>query len=185
MTLGCLIAPRKRKKLPFADFSVLFRCAKAGRLCDVQRGRPPTPFNSTPESESRRPQNQPDQPISRAVSDRQYSVSSFQPVNAAGFGRQNQIARYGASVANTFFPSTSAAPEKNQVVLPSIFTNSAYSTVVNQAESATTSASPLTPRVPKRQKLGGNGLFSRESIPSNGPLEDPISERDMIQFIDM
>lgn len=112
------------------------RCAKAGRPCMVRRGRPPDSIKSTPDGNSRQNQPQPEQSSSRAIPiNRTYDSSPFQPINGVGFGRENQIARYGNSVARTFFPDTAdrEAQERSPVILPSIFTTSPYSAVLDKA----------------------------------------------------
>lgn len=163
------------------------RCAKAGRPCIVQRGRLPDTVNSNPDSESRRSQPQPEQTPSRTVPvSRPYESSSFQPVNGVGFGRENQIARYGNSVARTFFPDTADrdAPEKSPIVLPSIFTTSPYSTALDQAGPAKSDGLSPDLRATKRPRIEST-LSSGQVSLQNGTSESPIPERDMVQFIDM
>ncbi|KAH9210049.1 hypothetical protein DL95DRAFT_343628 [Leptodontidium sp. 2 PMI_412] len=186
-SVACMSCRRLKMKCIGSSDPPCARCAKAGRPCIVQRGRLPDTVNSNPDSESRRSQPQPEQTPSRTVPvSRPYESSSFQPVNGVGFGRENQIARYGNSVARTFFPDTADrdAPEKSPIVLPSIFTTSPYSTALDQAGPAKSDGLSPDLRATKRPRIEST-LSSGQVSLQNGTSESPIPERDMVQFIDI
>ncbi|PVH73242.1 hypothetical protein DL98DRAFT_538490 [Cadophora sp. DSE1049] len=162
------------------------RCAKAGRECVVQRGRPQDSASSKADIDSRRRRSQLEETFSQpAPPSRTYDSPSFQPVNGVGFGRDNQVARFGNSVARTFFPDTPDrdVQEKSPAVLPSIFTTSPYSAVIETG--ANTGGSSPDQRAPKRPKLGGSRLSWDQISSQNSALDHAISERDMVQFIDI
>ena len=163
------------------------RCAKAGRECVVQRGRPQDSANLNRDAESRRRLSQMEETFSQpAQPSRTYDGPSFQPVNGVGFGRDSQIAGFGNSVARTFFPDSSDrdAHMRSSTKSSSVFATSPYAVVVDQTRVNTAGSSP-DQRPPKRPKLGGSSL-SLGMVRSQGEtLQQVISERDMVQFIDM
>ncbi|KAH7314315.1 hypothetical protein BKA65DRAFT_516581 [Rhexocercosporidium sp. MPI-PUGE-AT-0058] len=186
-SVACMSCRRLKMKCIGSNDPPCARCAKAGRPCIVQRGRLQDSVNSIPEDESRRSQPQSGHtPPGTVPIGQSHDGPSFQPVNGVGFGRENQTARYGKSVARIFFPETSdpKTPEQSPVVLSSIVTASPYSTVLDQAGSTKSDALSPDQRALKRPRIQST-LSSGQFSLKNGMLETPVSERDMVQFIDI
>jgi hypothetical protein len=158
------------------------RCAKAGRECIVQRpSRAQTSRSSTLGSQVRANESpsywRPDERISRTQS----STHGVNDSNAHP-GRLDVRPTHGFSAVNS-------VPATNQSVLPSIYTTPPYSTVFNQPDASPGHGSQdFDPQKAwKRQRTGLADQSPRSlGTPADPSIShDPISERDMIQYIDM
>ncbi|KAK0118377.1 hypothetical protein ONS95_012666 [Cadophora gregata] len=184
-SIACMSCRRLKMKCTGSDNPPCDRCAKAGRECIVQRGRPQDSPHSNSSAGSRRRRSQLDDTFSQpAPPPRTFNTSSFQPVNGVGFGRDNQIARFGNSVARTFFPETANVQETSPVAMRSTVATSSQSAVMDRTGANMAETSP-DQKASKRPKIGGVRLSLDQISSQNGTLEQAISERDMVQFIDI
>ncbi|KAH7391618.1 hypothetical protein BKA64DRAFT_110100 [Cadophora sp. MPI-SDFR-AT-0126] len=184
--VACMSCRRLKMKCTGSDNPPCDRCAKAGRECIVQRGRPQDSANSKADIDSRRRRSQLEETFSQPpLPSRTYDSPSFQPVNGVGYGRDNQVARFGNSVARTFFPDTADrdVQEKSPAVPQSISTASPYS--AGTETGANTGGTSPDQRASKRPKLGASRLSPGMISSQNRIFEHTISERDMVQFIDI
>jgi hypothetical protein len=151
------------------------RCAKAGRECIVQRPpRPSHPSGTSTPSSHVRSADPPQHLRLEEQASRQFSIDRST--------MQAELAR----PSHSFSPINSGISTTNQPVLPSIYTTPPYSTVFNQpGESPNQAAENLDfHRSWKRRRIGHADQSPRSLTPAD-PNNNPIPEKDIIQYIDM
>ena len=151
------------------------RCAKSGRECIVQRsGRAnPTSGTNTPSSHVR---------VNEASSYSRPSASR----QSVGEGSRAQPELLGARPHHSFSPINSNILGANESALPSIYTTPPYSTVFNQADGSPNQISEDldSHRSWKRRRIGPASQSPLSLTPAD-PSTNPISERDIIQYVEM
>ena len=163
--------PLDQMKCIGSDDPPCARCLKAGRECIVQRpARPQHSANQTPGTSTIRSQVLTNtSPISGTP-----VIHSFQTRNTGGPTAPGPV--------NGFSPINSNSG--SQAALPSIFTTPPYSTVFNQPDASQDQAiqDSGSHRGWKRQRTS---LGTQSPLSVSDSNSKPISDRDMIQYIDM
>jgi hypothetical protein len=152
------------------------RCAKAGRDCVVQR------------SDRRQPSVN---PTHRERATEVYSISpntnqSCHTVdNPPAVSADGDTRPHNRGPAPTSSPANSGVPRLNQSVLQSIYSTPPYSAVLEHRDPATPDGNvqDVGSQSGLKRRRTTQGLYQNEA--GDTGAYQPISERDMVQFIDL
>jgi hypothetical protein len=157
------------------------RCAKAGRDCVVQQSdrRQPS-VNPTPAGQIHRERSTEVYSISPNTNQSYRTVDNPPAVSANGDTRP-----HNRGPASTSSPANSGVPQLNQSVLQSIYSAPPYSAVLEHRDPAIPDGNvqDVGSQSGLKRRRTTQGLHQNEA--GDTGAYQPISERDMVQFIDL